>query len=189
MPMALAPELDTIRLEIDRASSEVQRLWSELNEHELTVRPTPKSWSLTQIVEHLDTTTRLCLPAVDTSIENARLKKLYSSGPFRLGLMGRLFVAYVEPPPRIRLPAPKVLVPSLAQNPDKLLDTFLASQELMKERLYRADGLDVVRARLKSPFSSLVRMDLFSYFSVFTAHQRRHLWQAGNVHRAILEMH
>lgn len=53
----------------------------------------------------------------------------------------------------------------------------------MIERVEAANGLDLERARVTSPLTKFIRMSLLAFFCVFTGHQRRHLWQVGNVRR------
>jgi hypothetical protein len=48
-----------------------------------------------------------------------------------------------------------------------------------------ARGLDPGRVMLRNPFFSAVRMKLGTALLILPAHERRHLWQAGNV-RAVL---
>lgn len=173
----LSPELAQIRLEAEKAAGEIATLSTGLSDEQLTWRERPNKWCIAEILEHLSLTVELCAPSLDRAIENARRNGWLSNGPFRLGPMGRFFVWYVEPPPVIKLPAPKSLVPGLKGRPQDALPEFIRSQEKVFERLEAANGLDLTRARFVSPFASFVRMDLLALFSVYTAHERRHLWQ------------
>lgn len=183
----LPAALERIRGEAEANEKRLQALVAELGETELAWRPQPKSWSIAEILIHLRLTNEACLPAVDRAIEEARRKGLLSEGPFRLGRMGRFFVWYVEPPPVIRLPAPKVLRPLLEGRASEALPQLLESRRAVLERMEGAAGIDLVRARFVSPFASFVKMDLLAMFSVFTAHERRHLWQGENVRKALEE--
>jgi len=185
--MPLVPELERIRREAETASAEAGRLCDGLGEESLAWRPQTGRWSIAEHLLHLEMTTRTFLPVVDQSIAEARSKGLTSPGPFRLGLKGRLFVWYNEPPPMFRLPAPKALQPITQGAATEALPRFLQSQRLMLERLELANGLDIARARLASPFASYIRMSLFALFSVFTAHERRHLWHISNLRRQLAE--
>jgi hypothetical protein len=93
----------------------------------------------------------------------------------------------VEPPPLIRLPAPKMLRPLDLGPPGEALARFLDGQQRMGERLDAAEGLDLVAMRFGSPLASYVRMNLLEFFAVFIGHTRRHLWQAENVRDRIRE--
>jgi hypothetical protein len=185
--MTLVAALERIRQEAAENESRLRSLADGLGEEALARRPAPTQWSIAEIFVHLRLTNEACLPAVDRTIETARRKNLLSDGPFRLGLMGRFFLWYVEPPPVIRLPAPKVLVPLLAGPASEALPRLLDSRRQVLERMEAANGLDLVRARFASPFASFVKMNLLAFFSVFTAHERRHLWQGENVRRALGE--
>ena len=185
--MLLVAELERIRRETESASVEAGKLCATLSETELAWRPEPGRWSIAEHLLHLDTTTHTFLPVVDRTIQEARSKGLTSEGPFRLGMKGRLFVWYNEPPPAFRLPAPKALVPKLDGGVAEALPGFLRSQAMMLERVEGANGIDISRAQLASPFASYIRMSLYALFSVFTAHERRHLWHMANVRRRLVE--
>ena len=158
-----------------------------LGDAELAWRPEPGRWSIAEILIHLRLTNEACLTAIDRAIEDARRQKLFAGGPFRLGWMGRFFVWYVEPPPVIRLPAPAVLRPPMEGRVGDALPRLLESRRQMLERMEAASGLDLERVRFASPFASFVKMSLLAFFSVFTAHERRHLWQGENVRRRLSE--
>lgn len=179
--MALVAELESIRQQTDAISARAVELSAGLSEQQLAWRPGPSSWCIAENLLHLDRTTQIFLPLIDRAIEQARRDGRLSNGPFHLGMMGKFYVWYVEPPPHIRLSAPKPLVPLLEGLASDALPRFLNSQELMKQRLENANGINIVSARITSPFASFVKMSLFALLSVFTGHERRHIWQASNV--------
>lgn len=183
--MPLVSELEAVRSEATAINQQAEELCAGLSEQQLGWRPDPKRWSIAENFIHLRTTAEVFLPSVDTAIREAREKNWRSEGPFRLTRMGRFFKWYVEPPPVIRLPAPKPLRPLLAGPAANALPLFLESQTWVMERLEAANGLDLNRARVTSPLASFVRMDLLTIFHVFTGHARRHIYQATNVRKAM----
>jgi len=185
--MTLVAELEGIRQEAEANRVQAAALCDGLSEEQLAWRPQPGRWSIAENLVHLETTTDVFLPSVDRAIEEARRRKLYGNGPFRLGMIGRLFVWYVEPPPAIRLPAPRPLRPLLEGPATEALPQFLKAQDRMLERVEASNGLDLARARTVSPLASYIRMNLLAFFRVFTGHERRHLWQAANVRQRLLE--
>jgi len=179
--MPLPTELANVRKEILAMDQAAEELCAGLNEAQLGWRPAPGRWSIAENLIHLRTTAEVFMPALDSAIAEAREKNWRSDGPFRLPMMGRLFVWYTEPPPKIRLPAPAPLKPVLPGPAAQALPLFLESQQWILRRLEAASGLDVNRARVTSPLAKFVRMDLLTIFHVCGSHGRRHLWQAGNV--------
>lgn len=182
----LVPELAKLREEAEANRTHARTVVEGLTEQQLAWRPEPQRWSIADNFVHLRLTVEMCLGPVDDAIATARRRRLFSDGPFRMTLMGRLFVWYVEPPPKIRLPAPKTLLPPLEGKPSEALSGWLHAQREMLYRVEAANGVDIVRASFASPFASLVRMNLFAFFAVFNGHERRHLWQANNARSALL---
>ena len=173
----LVAELNDVLEQTLAIEADVNRVLSALPVEALSTRPSPRSWSISEILVHLRLTADQCLPALDAGIRDARSHNLLSNGPFELGLKGRFFLWYVEPPPKIKLPAPKVLAELPAMSPEEAVAAYRQGHQLVMQRLEAANGLDLVRATFRSPFASFITMDLLTVFRVFTAHERRHLWQ------------
>lgn len=179
----LLVNIKALRDELSVVNTEATALCEGLTGDQLAWRPHPAKWSIAENLIHLCTTTELFLPAVNHAIMESRRGELLEEGPFRLGLYGRILVWYVEPPPAIRLPAPRALRPQLAGSPERVLENFLTWQAAMMQYMKDATGLNLTGLRFPSPLASYVRMNLLEFFSVFNGHSRRHLWQAANVRR------
>ena len=54
-------------------------------------------------------------------------------------------------------------------------------QQQIARRLEDAHGLDLRRARVVSPITRLLRLNLGAAFALIASHNRRHLWQARQV--------
>lgn len=173
--------LDEIRSEVAAVSANAQKLCAGLTEEQLSWRPQPGKWSIAENLAHLNVTTQLYVPHIQRAVERARQRALNGSGAFDLGLIGNIFVSYLEPPFRIRTKAPKAIRPLLQGPASDALPQFLRSQELFLNIIDSAEGLDLGRAVFVSPFSSLFRMKLIAAFATVPAHARRHLWIAGKI--------
>jgi len=178
------PQLLAIRDELEAASQRARLLCDGLDEEALAWRPAPASWSIAECLRHLEVTTEVFLPGVDAAIERARRKGQLADGRFELGLWGRLLLWYVEPPPPLRLPAPKPLRPVLAGPPGQALSAFLLSQTRFAAALGRLEGIDLARATYVSPIARYIRMSVLAFLRVHTAHERRHLWQVERILQA-----
>jgi len=188
-PELESPTLREIWTELHEAGERARELAGSLDGARLRWRPGPDRWSVADCLEHLVLTGEEYLPALDGAIEEARRKGWTGPEPYRRTLLGRWLPGTLEPPPRFRVPAPKVARPRRTSTPpgpgpddagDELA-RFLALRGRFGRRLEEADGLDLGRARMSSPFLPLVRLDLDSAFRLIAAHERRHLWQAEQV--------
>jgi uncharacterized damage-inducible protein DinB len=176
--LALTPEIDAFRLQFMGLSAEAGELVSTLNEQQFHWRPTPDVWSIARCIDHLNATARSYLPALDDGIADAIRRGIYAEGPFRYNWVGRLFVWSLEPPPRFHLKAPGSFQPAPSRGRSEIMAAFRAYQVQFVDRLRQANGLDLARARVRSPLGRWVRMPLGSAFALQVAHERRHLWQA-----------
>lgn len=119
-------------------------------------------------------------------IAAGRAKGQLSPGPFRYGWFSRMMVSSMEPPPKWRMKAPRlirVVVGTTYKGAD-VVPEFAAVRDRLAERVRRSDGLDLAHVKTISPINSLLRMPLGAYFNFILAHDRRHLWQARQVRQA-----
>jgi hypothetical protein len=179
-------DTNALRDELLAINAEAEVLCDGLSPHELGLRPEPQKWSIAENLIHLCTTTEVFMPRVDWAVTELRRKGCLRAGPLHLGWYGRVLVWYVQPPPVIRLPAPKALIPRLEGPPERALSRFLESQTELRRRIEDASDLDLTKLRFPSPLASYIRMNLLEFFSVGNGHSRRHLWQAANVRQSIL---
>jgi hypothetical protein len=98
------------------------------------------------------------------------------------GWFGRWFIRnYIEPSPVTkRGRAPRKIVPASAVDAS-ILDRFLGTNRLARERVLRAARHDVNRIRFTNPFVSGIRFTVGTGFEILLRHQRRHLLQAERV--------
>jgi len=62
---------------------------------------------------------------------------------------------------------------------------FMEWQDKLGATIRRADGLDLVRPRGRSPALPLIKWSLGALIAITLAHERRHLWQARQVRNSL----
>lgn len=194
-------ELRECREELRLAGEDARALAAGLTSEQLWWRPEPDRWSVGGCLQHLILAGEEYLEVLDDAIEEGRSRELLADGSYRPNLVGRWLPGFLEPPPGMKVPAPRRIRPRSPnrvvpdaggeagafddrRDDDGPLPDFLALRDRFDERLVAADGLDLGRLRLPSPFVPLIRFDLGSAFRVVAAHERRHLWQARRVREA-----
>lgn len=181
-PIVLAPELDDFRRQLERISAEGDALVGEMSDDNFNWQPAVDRWSIAQCIEHLNATARAYLPMLDEGIADAIRRGQYGEGPFRYTLLGRLIARSQEPPPRLKFKSPRAFAPPPRRARQETMAAFRAYQVQYIDRLRQANGLDLARARVRSPAAYVwLRIPLGSAFALTTAHERRHLWQARRV--------
>jgi hypothetical protein len=191
-PRGLTPEIDALRREFESLADEADRLADELTDHQFAWAPAGTSsrgkerlrWSIAQCIDHLNVTAREYLPQLDEGISNAIRQGQYSKGPFVYPWLARLFVKTLEPPPLIRFKTPALFEPPPSRTRRQIMTAFRAYQVQYVDRLRQANGLDLVRSRVRSPAVSWLRVPLGTAFAATIAHEQRHLWQGRPVMKA-----
>ena len=179
--LTLAPELDAFRHAFEQIADEGEALAGALTDGQFNWRPQPDAWSAAQCIEHLNVTARVYLPSLDEGIADARQRGLYGEGPFRYNWIGRKFVQSQALPVKRKFKAAQVFTPPPSRPRGEAMAAFRAYQVQFIDRLRQANGLDLSRARVKSPAVTWLRLPLGSGFELMIAHERRHLWQASQV--------
>jgi hypothetical protein len=179
MPNADA-QIDSLLHELRETRARAEAIFNGRKPAELLRRPAEKRWSAAECVEHLNITNRAYLPRLSEAIRTLREKNLANHGGFRLDWNARLLKYWLEPPSRLRLPTGAAFQPVGLQDPTALLSAFQSIGQEIEEELTAARTLALDAERIRSPFAESMKYNVYSAFTLIAAHNRRHLWQAGN---------
>jgi hypothetical protein len=181
-------QLESFQDQLISIRQPVPGLVASLSDAQFRWSPDGKRWSMAHCFDHLNVTAREAVSNIDAALAKARARGLTAPGPFVYPLLERLFVSSMEPPVRLRMRAPKKLRPAPDKPKADIVGEFMQWQDRLEERIRQADGIDLRRARSRSPASDLITWSLGTLFASTLAHERRHLWQARQVRLAIEEL-
>jgi hypothetical protein len=174
-------ELDSYADQLLSIRQDATGLMSGLSDAQFNWQSGPERWSMAGCFDHLNlSAAQLFIPSIDAAIAGARAQGLNSHGPFVYSAFERWCVKTNDAPPRMRFKAPKRVQPGAHKPIDAVRTEFLRWQDELDRRLRNADGLDLRRARHKSPIP-FVKWSLGAFFQLMLAHERRHVWQARQV--------
>ena len=183
------PDIQALDAAFDAIDRDARRVVAGLTEEQGVWRPAPQSWSVAHCLDHLATANRVYLHAMEPAAGQALQRELRRRRPALPGLIGRWFVRTLEPPvkPRFRTKAPKKIVPRESPPLPDAAAQFLSSHDQVRSFLHRYADIDLAGVHFPNPFIRGVRFSLATGLHVLAAHDRRHLWQAWNVRRALEE--
>lgn len=106
--------------------------------------------------------------------------------PFSYGLVGRWFIAMIAPKMKRTLKTPAKMNPTLTTpdggfQPATVMAAFREVTESMIAVCNRADGLDLTRIRVASPFLNVLKLQIGAFLEGNAGHCLRHLAQAQRV--------
>jgi hypothetical protein len=174
---------------LEAAERDAGALVAGLSEEQGSWRREAGSWSVAECLDHLARGNRVYLGAMQETANRARLSGRRRSRPAKPGLAGGMFVRMLEPPPSwwSTLKSPRRIRPRAAPSLVDAFDGFAASQADVRAFLISNADLDLAGVRFPNPFVRGIRFSLATGLHVLAAHQRRHLWQAWRVRRAMEE--
>jgi hypothetical protein len=172
--------------QLDAAERDAQALVGDLGEERGGWRAETGSWSVAECLDHLATTNRVYLHAMEEPAIRAGEQGRLRRGAAAPGFVGRWFVRTMEPPvkARFRMKAPRIVEPRAAPPLADAFANFRASQDEVRAFLCAHAGLNLAAVRFPNPFIYGIRFSLATGLHLITAHERRHLWQAWRARRA-----
>lgn len=177
----LVPELEGYEQQVEAIKQDARSLLADLSDKQFNWRPAPGKWSIAECIDHLRVSGVPMLPRIAKATEQARANQTFGRGPFHHSFLGNLFVRLLEPPPRFKGRAPKILVPTPDRSIAELAPEFMTLQDQLQRRIREANGIDLARVKIVSPITKFVKLSLGQWFALLAAHERRHLWQARQV--------
>lgn len=180
----LHPELAGYETEIAQVTSQADDLLRGLSDAQYNWRPATTRWSIAQCMAHIVVTDEIYIPVLQKCIADARAKGTLGDGPYRHGWLGNWFLRTIDAPPKRRFKNPARITPPADQTLARGLADFHAVHESVTQLVRDANGVDLGRAKFRSPFLKLLQFSLGQGIAIMLAHGRRHLWQAGEVRKA-----
>ena len=176
----MSRQLDEM-IERARAQAAEARALADAHRDEFFRRPSENRWSAGEQIAHVSLTDRPYLDVMDPVIREARIRGRLSEGPFRGGLLGNWFARSMAPPVKRRMKTMKQLHPAPSLTADAVVQDFEAVRSALVASLESARGVDLDRAKIRSPYLKLLKMPLYSAYQVLLIHADRHLWLAGEI--------
>ena len=170
--------LEEVEAELDDATKRAWQLVKSTDPRFFTVRPTPGSWSAAECLSHLSISTEEFLPLLRNAIDEAKAKGFTSTKKPSMDVVGRVLRWFLEPPIRQRVKTAAPFVPKSVRAKAEAFGEFSSLQSKLVDLMHEAEGLDLKKVKLVSPFDKRVKYNVYSAFRIIVAHQRRHLWQA-----------
>src|SRR5947209_7623207 len=132
-------------------------------------RPAPSQWSVAECLIHLNLTSRAFLPLIDDAINRGSEQARFKKTRHRMDFVGRLL--WVASTISLPIKTTEPFVPARGELKDVVLAEFGALQNQLTGHLDRAEGLDLGKLRIVSPFDTRIKYNLYSCFRLIPAHQ------------------
>ena len=170
-----------------QAAFQEQRTYAETllrrpSEDQLKWTPNDESWCIAQIVEHMRIVNDNYLKAAADVIRGRRPREPdgqeYSPNRF-----GQRFIEAVGPDGNFSMPVHKKFEPRMESLPRDVTTLFLDQLAGVDVIITESIGADLMKTKVKSPVSRLLRFQLGDVFKIILVHNDRHLRQIDRLQR------
>jgi hypothetical protein len=168
--------------------AELSQLTTDLTEAQFHAPTRTGGWSMGYCIEHLVLTGHAFLPKWDMALREAVATNSNSDAPFKYAWWQRTILHYAEDSSKLKHKAAPCFVPYSRHSIGETTRRFVEMHQQLMQRVLQSRGLDVMQARVQSPFISWIRYPLGFSFDLALAHERRHLRQAWQVRRQLADM-
>jgi hypothetical protein len=173
-------DLQRVLDEVDALDRAADALVTPLSDEQFHWRPDEgRAWGVAECLDHLATTNVLYGTALEKAVEEARQRGLVGGGPIAPTFFGERFIRSMEPPVKLRTRAPASVKPRAGGSRQEIVAAYFASHDRFRDLVRRCEQVDVNRAKFPNPFFRLLTVRVGTGLRIITAHDRRHLWQAG----------
>jgi len=180
-PQIRNEQLATLAMQVEGARRHAQTCVAGLSPAQLAWQPGTKAWGVAQCIEHLVLTLEATELQVPGKIAEARANGAGATPAYEAwkpGWIGGFLINGTKPGSRPVRTNPK-FVPVTTR--PEILQRFMEKTDAFVGWMRSADGLDLTRIRIRSPFLSLLTYHLGDCFTINTVHLERHLQQADRV--------
>ncbi|MGZ3937905.1 MAG: DinB family protein [Flavisolibacter sp.] len=144
------------------------------------------SWSVAQVLEHLNAYNRYYLPVIEKSMIHISKD---TSAWFIPGFWGNYFTKMMMPKNvydiKNKMKAMKSYTPSSGLNVEAVFKEFIQHQNKLLQLLDVAKRRNLNSIRIPLSISKLIRFKLGDTFRFLIAHEQRHMIQARNAIKAV----
>lgn len=184
--MAIAQALHRDKLLHDNAAviARIRDRLHNVGADTIARRPPSGGWSVAEVLEHLIVSAESYLEALRPLVRQGDRTGADPNTIWKPTLMGGMLAWSLRNPRK--LPAPRIYKPGPTPRPDAP-DVFLRLQEEAGRLMTEAQAIHWRRARLRSPVTPILGMNLGDAFTVLVVHAERHAAQIERVLKEVAE--
>ncbi|MFC0775363.1 DinB family protein [Terrimonas alba] len=146
----------------------------------LLQQPAPGTWSVIEVLEHLNSYSRYYLLAIEKSLQVDKP----ANELFKPGWLGDYFTKLMKPKEdgtvANKMKSPKDHRPPKFLDAFPVLNSFLEHQHYLLELLEQAKSKNIGSIRIPITISKFIKLKLGDTFRFLIAHEQRHLVQIEN---------
>jgi hypothetical protein len=172
--------INCVTSEMEKTADDVRASFGFLSGEQLNWKPSEKSWSVGQCLEHIIKTNEMFRNDFDKLASGSRRNSLWETwSPFTV-FNGRFLIKSVTVDSKKSKVPSKAIIPPSEIGPD-IVERFCEHVAGVNELLDKCAGADLKKTVMSSPFLSVFTYTLDDAYTVLVEHTKRHIRQAKRV--------
>ncbi len=167
--------------EFEINAERLKDLVTPLSDRQIYWRPQYDTWSILDILFHINTTNQNYLENIGKKLTAAQKSEKPLAQNAQWTFLGRFFLYLMEPPHRLRFKAPSKLVRGISLSREEIFNQFQQTHVGINALLKEAPHYDLSKLRFYTPATRRLSWNFVEIVSLLAAHERRHLWQAERI--------
>ena len=154
---------------------------SNVDEGKLLKKASPDSWSVIEVVEHLNRTFDHYFPKLELAVEKAPLAK---NENYKRSFLVGFFSDSMKPKKgkrKMKMKTFEFFEPYVNGNADQVIDEFLKNQERFNQFIQVGRTRDISKVKVVSAAGPLLQFRLPECFEFLLSHEERHLAQIKEI--------
>jgi len=173
--------IKTILQKGKEAKEKVQREFSDISLKQLNWKPSSKSWSIAQCLDHLIASHTSYFPDLEKITEgNYKMSFWERYSPFSAA-WGRVMKDQLQEQAKRKMIAPKKIQPSTSEMKIEIIERYHKNLVSFLNYISNCRDLDIDRTIINSPTIRIVTYSLRDAFQFLIQHEHRHINQAVRV--------
>ena len=160
---------------LEELEKEARILFEKLSLKQLNWKPQPKTWSVAECIAHLLIVFSKYEPAVNKALSQAN--KQEENVSYQASFLGKIFLNFVKPDYKIKIPAPSALKPTQSHYGLEVVEMYFGYLQKVKSFMQASENKNLNKIKIPSSVSKLIRFNLGDYFKIEVWHNLRHFQQ------------
>ena len=179
--------LQTLVKQYEDLKTSVNNLNSDLTEEQFNAKPAPDRWSVGECIEHLNASWDLYKELLQETIDKNQNPSIQNPDEYKPRFLMKKFTGLMEPPYKFKMKTFSMFIPKEKLNREGIINKFNSDVDVYINFIKSSEKVDIKKTIVVSPVSKIIKYQAGELFPFLAAHARRHIWQAENVKKLILE--
>lgn len=173
--------------QLNRITADFKNQFGELNKDQINLKPTPRGWSIGQIIDHIITINKTYFPVFGNILNGNNRTPFIGRVRFFVNLFGNLILKSTLPSTVKKTQTIPIWEPKESDIDNHIFDEFEEHQGALIQWIDRLEVIDKRNTVISSPANKYIVYDLEKALEIIVQHELRHYQQALKIKEDLIQ--